>query len=112
MLLAALGQSGEGLQGRRAADIMCRKQRAIFQLGPCSPPLFFPPLMLSQSQFPIWACPGDKTVAPVRRALLKFMFRVCVCVCVCVCVYERQRGAGGSERRNLKLSWSGKKTKE
>ena len=56
----------------------------------------------------IWACPGDKTVAPVRRALLKFMFRACVCVCV----YERQRGAGGSERRNLKLSWSGKKTKE
>ena len=34
-------------------------------------------------------------------------------VCVCVYVREKERGLGGrSERRNLKLSRSGKKTKE
>ena len=47
VLLAALVQSGEGLQARRGADMTCRKQRAVFPLWLCFPSLFF--LMLSQS---------------------------------------------------------------
>ena len=74
---------------------MCRKQRAIFQLRPCNPPLFFPPLMLSQSQFPNLSDPATYGhVLGMGSSCEKSPPQIHVCVCVCVCMRDREVGVG------------------